>query len=207
MTSLAVKTIADSRGLKAARLRHRISLRQAARETRIPENVIKSFEEGRRGGLPEAYESGLLASYCRYLGLRAPATGPARLKLSGRSKTRRTIVTADLARRGVFIGLAALVIGYGLWQTVVLVSPPRLTIESPKENSLTSENSIMVTGRTSPGADVYINNEPILIEPDGRFREKVSLSNGLNEIEIRALNTLGRRATARLTVVVRPASD
>jgi hypothetical protein len=100
--------------------------------------------------------------------------------------------------------VAALALGYGLWQFVNLMSAPRLSIEQPATDTIVDTSSIEVSGRTSSGAEVFINSEAILIEPDGRFSEMVTLRRGLNELEIVAVNALAKRAVVHRSIVFQP---
>jgi hypothetical protein len=194
-----------SKSLRSARLRRKISLRRASRETRIPESTLEDFEAGRSAGLASAYESGLLAAYCRYLSVPSPIVRASRSRLrTRRLKTRQTIATSDMLRRGGLSLLLALAVGYGIWQSVVLVSPPRLSVDHPPADLIVYESSIEISGRTSPGSDLFINNQSVPIEPDGRFSQDITLQRGRNDIEIAALNTLGKRAAVRRTVVFAP---
>ncbi len=81
----------------------------------------------------------------------------------------------------IFFFIAYLV--YGIYS---FMSPPQLTISSPRDKQLVvSSSQIVVKGITEPEAEVRINGQrvPML---EGRFEEVVDLQRGLNTITIRA---------------------
>ena len=50
------------------------------------------------------------------------------------------------------------------------------------------------------GADVFINDSPILTSPDGSFSDKVLLANGINQIKVSARNKFGKEASKTIIV-------
>ena len=53
-------------------------------------------------------------------------------------------------------------------------SAPRLAILNPNSNDETFENFIFVEGITDKDATVFINNQPALVNDDGKFKEKIT---------------------------------
>lgn len=80
-----------------------------------------------------------------------------------------------------------------------------LTITAPKDNSISNEEKIEVSGKTAPQAIVvilYQEGEKILeADEKGSFDTEITLAGGANEIEISAHDQEGNETTQILTVV------
>ena len=79
-------------------------------------------------------------------------------------------------------------------------SAPRLVVVSPENNFATDRNSIIVEGLTDRDASVYINNQPILVGDNGKFKENIVLQAGNNNIIIRSVNRFGKEISQDITV-------
>ena len=80
-----------------------------------------------------------------------------------------------------------------------------LTITTPKDNSISNEEGVEVSGKTTPQAIVvilYQEGEKILeADEKGEFSTEITLAGGANEIEISAHDQEGNETTQILTVV------
>ena len=54
---------------------------------------------------------------------------------------------------------------------------------------------------TDPGSELYINNNLIALEKDGSFSQEIKLATGLNLIEVRARNRLGKETDKAIKVL------
>lgn len=79
-------------------------------------------------------------------------------------------------------------------------SAPRLVIISPEKNYATSENSVEVSGITDRDAKIFINEHPVLVNDDGKFRENLTVQSGTNTVTIRAVNRFEKAAAETLTI-------
>jgi len=96
--------------------------------------------------------------------------------------------------------LVFLVLGYLVWQFVNLGAPPKLILKTPEQQTVTTDFSF-VEGTAKDGADVYINDSPILTSPDGSFKEKISLIDGVNQVRVSAKNKLGKTISLTRTFI------
>ena len=99
------------------------------------------------------------------------------------------------------------VIAVGLVGIILIVSQlflaPELTLYEPGEIQLQqSSRQLVVSGKTSPGSDVIINNTPVAVGLKGEFNERVFLSPGVNRLQVQAINSLSRKAEREFVVVV-----
>jgi transcriptional regulator with XRE-family HTH domain len=92
----------------------------------------------------------------------------------------------------VLVGL--IVLGYVISQVRSVLAPPSLEISEPAADLSISGNSLIVSGKTELGADVFINNQTVLVDKNGQFAESLILSPGLNILEIRAVNKFGKES-------------
>lgn len=73
---------------------------------------------------------------------------------------------------------------YFLWSLIKSVSPPELFVTEPAEDRIAGERTLVVHGKTAPGAFVTINDQPVNVNIDGSFVEELSLLSGLNVIRV-----------------------
>ncbi|MDP3004453.1 MAG: hypothetical protein Q8N43_03050, partial [Candidatus Azambacteria bacterium] len=72
-----------------------------------------------------------------------------------------------------------------------LVGPPNLAVD-PKEDMVIQQESIIVRGKTDNGVDLIINGENVYVSSDGSFSKEVQLTSGINIVEVKAVNNLGK---------------
>ncbi|MEW5759862.1 MAG: right-handed parallel beta-helix repeat-containing protein [Candidatus Thermoplasmatota archaeon] len=81
------------------------------------------------------------------------------------------------------------------------ILPPKLNIESPRDNLITNEKMIYVNGTTEDGAKIEINDENVDVK-DSRFSFLFELTEGKNNIDVKATDIAGNVKKVRLTVIV-----
>jgi len=213
---------------KAARIRKKFKLEEVEDATKIRLRYLKAMEEDDYRKLPsDVYLSGFLANYAEYLGL------PPREILEQYKTERRTVTkltqgksfraTGELRELGYAITPRTLIIiiiiigvlclfGYIGWQVERFSSPPPVEVMAPTTD-VTNANSTVVRGRTAETAEVSINGQKISVDSDGVFVQEVGLKRGVNAIEIKATNRIGKATTktikifADITVPASPAGQ
>lgn len=79
--------------------------------------------------------------------------------------------------------------------------PPTLSVSLPKDGFRTRETMIPVEGQVELGSIVTVNNLPVKIEPDGKFRWSVVLNkSGANIIKIIGKDLTGNKTEIQRTV-------
>lgn len=188
--------------LRIAREKQGVTLRAASRATRISERILEALENDAPTDLHPSYESSLRRAYGRYLGVRLTEDKrPKKPSISRSMRTHRTVATTSVLRNGLIALALIMILGYGLWQALQLFSAPRLVVSSPPHDLVTRDSSVEIIGKTSPGAEVFVNNQTVNIEPDGNFSYHLLLRKGANDVEIVAINNLAKKATVKRTVV------
>lgn len=79
-----------------------------------------------------------------------------------------------------------------------------LTINSPTSGATVSTSSITVSGKTSPNAEVFVNESETKADAAGNFSVQMSLDEGDNYIIVVANDADGNAAEAELTVIYNP---
>lgn len=108
----------------------------------------------------------------------------------------RTLATAAI----VLVGLTSL--AYLYFQINSVRKSPVLEVFSPLEDGVADTSYLAVSGRTEPGANVYLNNQPIMTDADGNFRENLSMAPGTNLLTIKAVNKFENETVVTRKVVI-----
>ncbi len=88
--------------------------------------------------------------------------------------------------------------------TVLPASAVSLQVLSPQDGAIVNTQQVTVTGTASPGAVVSVNDDILVVGPDGQFHDTVTLDEGPNVIEIVASNTSGSETSLELAVTYEP---
>ena len=190
--------------LRARRLRLKLSLNQVEFDTKIRGKFLTALESGDYKTLPnDIYSRGFVQHYANHLGLDGAFVAAQYVAERGGVETAET-ARPRLANsmRFVFTGriltligvlaMVGAVIWYLLAQFSVLAAAPNLAITSPSADRVLAGAVINVAGHTTPGADVSVNDSPVLTDSDGNFSERVALQDGINPIRIVAKSKLGK---------------
>ena len=212
-TKSKVQTLASI--LKRRRESLDISISEAEQATRIRARYIEALEASEYDVLKDdVYTKGYVKNYADFLGLetkpiiklyeqeRAGAREMKRQSQRGRDvqlgvkpiKSTRMVVTPKTFALLSVAAVVALVVGYIVWQVIVLSAPPKLAVSQDEARSV-STNFGYVSGKVEGGADLTINDSPVLVAADGTFRERIALTDGRNEIKLTATNRLGKSVT------------
>jgi len=88
--------------------------------------------------------------------------------------------------------------------TLYDTSPPELIINSPLDNSETNENTITVSGtamdKESGISKVTVNGTLVSVSSSGSFSTKVTLTEGINRINVVAIDNLGNETAKTINV-------
>lgn len=93
--------------------------------------------------------------------------------------------------------------GYLIFQYVKFVSPPSISVESPKEGQLVKQQEeVVVFGKTDADTKILVNNQPVLVNPDGNFSVNLSVSVNTKEIVIVGTSRSGKVTTVYRKITV-----
>ena len=188
--------------IKYARVKKKLSFNKLEEITKIKTVFIKSIEEEKWNTLP-AFPTvlGFVKSISSPLGI-DEKMAIAVLKRDYPPKKTSINPKPDILSRfswnpkftfaiGI-ITVILIVLGYLGYQYAKFVSPPGLTVESPKENQVVSGESIPVFGSTDSDVKITVNNQPVLVDIDGKFSVNLEVGDNTKEIVIIATSRSGK---------------
>ncbi len=219
-TKKRIGTMTLAEKLKKVRSERRLSLNEISKNTGIQAKYIEKLEEGDFDSLPaDVYVKGLLRNYADYLGINEKVflkafekeraihknikekDNPVQnknfikpLKISSFSLTPKKIITA-------LVVIVFFAVFFFIYKEVgSFASTPRLVVTSPQHDSQIDGNSVLVEGITEKNAELFINDQPILVNDEGRFHENVMLQPGNNVINILAINQFEKKTEESIIV-------
>lgn len=201
--------------LKKARLEKRIDLDDIEKTLKIRKKFLSALEDNTWDQLPSLpYIKGFIRNYSGYLGLKPDQMlAIFRRQFSLREKT--GVIPKGLAHpldepafrftpkfiiATSIISFIIFFFGYLFFQYNNYVSPPNLTIDSPKEGETLNSDKIEVTGKSDSDAVVSVNNLKIATNQNGEFASTVRLSPGINTISIESTSKYGKKKTITRTI-------
>lgn len=205
--------------------RERLSLTrdEVAVRTNIPLSYVGLLEDGGNatGSGMDAYTRIYLKAYAKFLGLDAAAMMTAFAAETARARqmhrpasTRRHPITAvsgkemasapRIIRRVIGVLVVGAVIAFFGSQLVKLVSPPSITILSPKDGMVTSDPTVAIEGRTEHEVSLTINGKPVNVDGDGRFTDSMDLREGVNLIRVIGTRKHSKEMIVERRVIVQP---
>ncbi len=194
-----------------------VSLNEIAKSTKVRKKYLEMLEEGRYDELPpEVYVKGFLVNYAKYLSIeiddvislyekeRGIEKNIKKLKIPKKPRKRAQIPSITVTPKVLAIILFVLLVGVGFvyfYREVGKFSAePRLIIAQPAGNSSIERSTVDVVGITDKDSKVTINGQPVFVNEKGEFNETVSLSQGINELEVRSENRFGNDASKKIRV-------
>lgn len=219
MTATLFKTKAvkiDTLGEYLASVRKQLNydVKTVSEMTQIRSSYLESLEAGEYEKLPaEVYVSGFLKSLANLYRIKEKVLIDQYEKERGFDAA-PTILTNEPASRwsvtprrlviitSITVALAA--VAYVGIQINSVLAPPFLEVSEPASDISVTDSSIVVAGRGEVGAEIFLNNQQVLADANGEFTENISLSNGLNVIEVLEKNKFGKvsRITRQVTAQI-----
>lgn len=213
--------------LQNRRQRMGYTLMQVARALQINKTYLEFLEREEFDSLPPpVYVFGFLKRYARFLKLdqnvvlrRFKTEASIAGNLHPQDKEKQYITKSILRRisplavnpRALKIAVIVLaVIGFFIylgWEFFGFSAPPDLKVVAPQNNERINTDSVFVVGQVDIGSEIFINGQPIFIDPQGAFREEIILSEGLNIIEVVARNKLGKTRREERNILVNLPED
>jgi len=194
------------------RVRKRLTFEDIEKAIKIKASFLSAIEKGEYHKLPSpAYAKGFVTNYAAYLGIpRAEAVALFRREFD--EKRAYKVLPDSLTKQKalpfskikikesfLLIGLlVVLFIGFIVFQYRSAFLSPVLSVVSPTDGAVLSQDNIIVRGTTDSEASLSINNEAVAINNKGEFIKKLALFPGKEEITIKSKNRFGKE-----TIVVR----
>lgn len=201
--------------LKNARVEKNYSLEQIEKITKIRQSFVKKIEAEKWEELPPfPTVLGFVKSLASAISI-DPGTAAAVLKRDYPPKKITISPKPDIRAKpgfgpkiAFFIGVAAILlmlVGYLVFQYQKFVSPPGLKLESPKDQQVVSGDTVLVFGSTDRDAKITVNNQPVLVNLDGKFSVSIDIVESTTEIVVKAFSRSGKETEIKRKIKV--ASD
>ena len=191
-----------------------LDIKTVSERTQIKFLYLTSLEAGDYGKLPaEVYVSGFLKSLASLYRIKEKILTDQYEKERGFESAPTASVDKTLGRWSItprrLVVIASITAGFcaaayvGVQVNSVL-APPYLEVFEPVSDLTVTDSSIVISGRGEVGAEVFLNNQQVLTDANGQFTENLSLSNGLNVIEVSEYNKFGKasRITRQITAQI-----
>ena len=199
----AVKIDTLGEYLISVRAQLNLDIKTVSMMTQIKPSYIELLEKGDYADLPaDVYIRGFLKNLAEHYRIKEqilvdqyekergigllPQT-----RIKNPEKTKLSFTPKNLVI-GISTLLAVVAMLYVGNQIRSVLAPPYLSISEPGSDLNVQGNSVVVAGQGEIGAAVFINNQPVLTDPNGQFTENLLLSSGLNIVEISEHNKFGK---------------
>ena len=198
--------------LKDARIDKKFSLIHLENITKIKISFIEAIEKEDWDALPPfPTVLGFVKSLATALSI-DENMAVAVLKRDYPPKNLRISPSPDVANKFVWSPKLTFALGVGIILIILLgylgiqyihfISPPRLLIESPKEDQMITTGNVDVFGKTDSDAKVIINSQPVEVSLDGKFNVSLEVVPETREIVITASSRSGKITEVRRTINV-----
>ncbi|EKE13503.1 MAG: hypothetical protein ACD_13C00014G0008 [uncultured bacterium] len=101
------------------------------------------------------------------------------------------------------VGLVILIIlGYLTFQYVKFISPPGIEVVSPIEGQAVDGDFVLVFGSTETDVKITVDNQPVLVDKDGKFSTNIEISPNTTKIVIKAISRSGKETVIERKIEV-----
>ena len=198
------------------RLTLNFDLKKASTGAHIAEKYLQALETEHYRELPltKAHRLAYIKEYAEFLNLDPTKCQQQFVKEHGlddlnTSHPRPNLKILHLNSASVLIkniGLLVVILvfaGYLIWQVKGVLTPPKLTVFTPMEGSVTNHPTTIVQGVTAKETQLSINGQEIVVDENGKFNTVINLVTGVNTITVAAEKKHGKTTTITRHVVVK----
>lgn len=199
--------------LKSARINKRHSLKKLEDITKIKADFIESIEKEKWEELPpfptvfgfvRSLSTALVLDDKKALAILKRDYPPKKLNISPKPDVASKFVwTPKLTFILGIIFISFLTFGYLVFQYKQFISPPSLRVESPVEGQIISGNSVLVFGSTDNDSKIVVNNQPVLVDEEGKFSVNLEVASDTKEVVVEANSRSGKETVIRRTIIVK----
>jgi len=204
--------------LREARLNKNISLSEVSSELKIHIRFLEAIENSDYSVFSDVVQiKGFIKNYSRFLGLNDEEV----MAFWRREYEEKQVKQAEgiklimkplfsqklLVTPGIVLFFVTLIaifgfLGYLFYQYRSFAGAPFLAVESPSTDLSIDNSFVDVFGKIDKDAELFLNGQKISMEKEGSFAINVSLSEGVNVLNFKALNKLGKESTVTRTILV-----
>lgn len=198
--------------LKEARLKKKLSLLDLEKETKIKKEFIALIENNSWDKLPDyPVVSGFVKNIAVFLGVSSENANailrrdylPKKLYINPKPDVGSKFYWSPKLTFVVSISaLTLLVLGYLGFEYLKFIKPPELEIIYPKENEVVLNEKIKVEGKTTTDVILTINNQPILLDLEGKFQTEIEVIKDTSNLLFKAISRSGKVTEKNINITV-----
>jgi len=205
--------------LESARLQKGLTIFQVSEATKIQPRFIEALEKGDFSVFASSvYIKRFLKNYAAFLSLdpekvlafwrrdyqELPQDGVKVNKFIDPLLVPKFAITPG-AVFAVLIGFLTIAFfGYILHQYRSFSRNPNLEVSSPVDGAIVASYRLNAVGKTDSGAEIFLNGEEVSVSEQGIFAVTLDLAKGINVLNFKAKNKLGKETSFSRTVIVLP---
>ena len=206
--------------LKEAREKAGFSVEEMAKKTRLSKKYIEALESCEFEKLPHGavYKKNFIRQYLSVLHIPCASHIQQFLMEEENRKGKTSEQTHPHKPQSLstlrtfpnllqYISVSAIfciVLGYLGWQVHRIVQHPILTLITPVDGHVTSDDFVIVRGTSEPEIFITINGMKLSIAEQGNFEQELDLVEGVNTIVVSATKKHGKTTTETRYVTQRP---
>jgi len=198
--------------LKEARKAAGFSIEEMSEKTKLSKAYIRALENCEFQNLPSGtiYQKNFIKRYLSVLNI--PSTSyiqqflieegydqePAKTVSPHPHKPKSIFSFLALPSLMKYIGIGVVLLGtfgYLGWQVNRILEPPMLTLLSPDDGHITTDDHITIKGLSDPETDIAINGKGVSYTKNGQFEQTLDLVEGVNTIVVEATKKHGQKTT------------
>jgi len=198
-----------------------LSIDEIAEATKIRKPLLLAIEQSALHEIAEPfYRTLILKTYSEYVGLDWHDIQTEYNRESAylsSTVSSRTVNTAGIQRSELWVAtrmiknflLGFVLISAGAYVAFLAFAafqPPSLVVQNPPNNFESTSNTAVVKGAVSGESDIRINGQRVLKKGDGSFEQAVTLSSGMNVIQIAAAKKYSKESVVTRTVYYQEAN-
>lgn len=188
--------------LKDARESKNITLMDLENTTKIKKDFISKIEKEDWNNLPEfPVVSGFVKNIANSLDLSVDNVNatlrrdypPKKLRINPKPDINNKFTWSPKLTFAIGVSVLVLVVlGYLGLQYKKFITPPELTVNSPKQNEIITQNKIKVSGKTTTDVSLTVNNQPITLDQDGAFITIIEITKETKNLVFKATSRSGK---------------
>lgn len=188
--------------LRETRIKKGISLIKLENITKIKREFILKLEKNDWDNLPEfPVVSGFVKNIASSLGISINSANailrrdypPKKLLINPEPDVLSKFVWSPKLTFAVgIITFLVLVLGYLGFEYMKFIRPPELSIINPKEEEQILQNKVKIEGKTTTDAILTVNNQPIILDQDGKFATEIEINKETKSLIFKAISRSGK---------------
>ncbi len=199
--------------LKKAREEKRYSLYKLEERTKIKKEYIRAIEKEEWEKLPEfTVVSGFVKNIAAELGVDEKETAallrrdypPKDVTISPKPDVKKKFTwNPRITFVASIIIVLILILGYLGFQYTNFIKPPKLEVYEPQQGMIVESQTVKIVGMVDPESTVVINNQPILINEDGKFEVEIDIGKDTKDLVVVATSRSGKETIVRRDIVLK----